>query len=128
MTVLLVTGFPDERTIYSEVLRAHGFDVRIADGPHDALKRAIQHPPDVVVTRILQPGHTINGVELLRRLKQHETTAHVPVVIITSLIEAEYRAAAIQAGCDAYLLLPVLPDKLALEIHRVLQRGQRGIA
>jgi two-component system, cell cycle response regulator len=113
--------------MYSEGLRAEGFDVRIADGPHHAHASAIQKPPDVVVTRILQPGRTIDGIDLLRRLKQHEATAHVPVLIITSLSQPQARAEAMAAGCDGYLLLPVVPETLAAEIRRVLQTRLQGI-
>jgi CheY-like chemotaxis protein len=41
------------------------------------------------------------------------------VVIITSMWQAEYRQAAIDAGCDDYLLLPVLPDELLSVVKRL---------
>jgi len=125
-TVLLVTLFDDERAIYSRYLRAQGFDVVIADGPEHALRLA--PAAHVVVTRILQPGKSMNGLELLRRLKRNPACSHIPVIIITSLMQPEYRAEALAAGCDGYLLLPVIPDRLVAEIRRVLATATRTVA
>jgi CheY-like chemotaxis protein len=124
--VLLVTLFEDERAIYSHCLRADGYDVILANGSEHALELA--PTANVVVTRILQPGQSINGIELLRRLKQDPTSNHVPVIVITSLMQAEYRAEAMAAGCDGYLLLPVIPDVLLSEIRRVLSLPERTVA
>ena len=121
-TVLLVTHFADERTIYAESLAGYGFHIRVADGADDAVAIAIAQHPDVIVMR-MQPGSTIDDGELLRRLKQADATACVPVIVITSLCESNVHTAALEAGCDAYLLLPVLPDVLAAQIRRVLPAG-----
>lgn len=125
-TVLLVTLFDDERAIYSAAFRAAGYDVVLADGPVHALQLA--PAADVVVTRILQPGQTMNGLELLRRLKHDPTFSHVPVIVITSLMQVEFRTEAMAAGCDSYLLLPVMPDVLVEEIRRVLSTAARTVA
>ena len=125
-TVLLVTLFEDERAIYSNCLRAEGFDVVLADGPEHALRLAAN--AHVIVTRILQPGQPMNGIELLRRLKRDPTSSHVPVIVITSLMQPEFRVAAMAAGCDGYLLLPVVPDVLLAEIRRVLSAAARTVA
>jgi DNA-binding response OmpR family regulator len=120
--LLLVTQFPDERAIYGDALRAEGFDVRIADGPDDALVSALREPPDMVVTRVPQPGSRVPHSDLLRRLKGESRTRAVPVVIITSLGQPEHRASAVVAGCDGYLLIPALPDTLVEEVRRILMR------
>ena len=87
-TVLLVTLFDDERSIYSHCLRAAGYEVLLADGPEHALTLA--PTADVVVTRILQPGQSMNGIELLRHVKHDPALSHVPVIVITSLMQAEF--------------------------------------
>lgn len=126
-TLLLVTQFPDERAIYGEVLRANGFAVRIAEGPDDAFRSAMREPPDVVVTRVPQPSQAPEGLDLLRRLKRDNATKSVPVVILTSLMQPEFRTQAVDAGCDGYLLIPALPDTLVDEVRRILlQRNGPG--
>jgi len=127
-TVLLVTLFDDERAIYSTYLRSCGFEVLTPDSPAHALAIAVEALPDVVVTRILQPGQSMNGLELLRRLKQHPLCSHIPVIIITSLMQPELRVEARESGSDGYLLLPTMPDALVAEIRRVVARATRSIA
>jgi two-component system cell cycle response regulator DivK len=126
--VLLVTPFDDERAIYGHCFRSEGYRVLIADGPEHALRLATEASPAVVVTRILQPGHSMNGIEMLRRLKRDPRTAHLPVIIITSLVQPELRVEAEAAGCDGYLLLPVVPDTLIGEVRRVLSSATRTVA
>ena len=123
-TILLVTEFPDERALYSESLRALGYVVRIAEGPDDAFAIVARERPDIVVTRILQPGYASDGLALLRALKAADATRDIPVLIITSLIQPEYREQAFDSGCDGYVLLPALPDQLATEIGRILAATQ----
>ena len=120
--LLLVTQYPDERAIYGEALRFDGFDVQFADGPEDAFARTLQEHPDVVVTRVPQAGAPGPDSDLLRRLRQAEPTRSIPVVILTSLMQPEHRANAMEEGCDGYLLIPALPDTLVKEVRRILTR------
>jgi CheY-like chemotaxis protein len=121
-TVLVITDVADERSIYTESLRAAGFSAEAADGPHEAFALATRQPPDIAVLRIPQRGRSLGGLALLHCLKQHEATSHIPVVVITSFMQADVRAAALAAGCDGYLLLPVIPDRLIEEVRRLLSR------
>jgi DNA-binding NarL/FixJ family response regulator len=50
------------------------------------------------------------------------------VIVITSLVQPEYRAEAMAGGCDGYLLLPVMPDVLLSEIRRVRSTVTRTVA
>ena len=99
-TVLLVTDVADERAIYTESLRAEGFSAQAADGPNEAFALATRQPPDIAVVRIPHPGRSLGGLALLHCLKQHETTSHIPVVVITSL-HAARRACARRSRRDA---------------------------
>jgi two-component system, cell cycle response regulator DivK len=117
-TLLLVTQFADERAIYGDALRRHGFDVRTVADSDEAFRMASADPPDVVVTRVPQRGRA----SLLARLKQGPATCAVPVVILTTLMQPRDREDAVEAGCDGYLLLPTLPETLISEIGRVFAR------
>jgi response regulator RpfG family c-di-GMP phosphodiesterase len=118
LRVLLIDPFLDESEMYAEYLRSAGFDVVVPPNPAVGLQLADQDPPDAVVTRLRQGDAALDGMEVLRRLKRNRTTRHVPVVIITTSINRSDAQAA--AGrCDAYLLLPVMPDELAAQIRRV---------
>jgi CheY-like chemotaxis protein len=115
--VLLVQPHDDTREMYAEFLRHHRFTpIAVADGAA-ALKEAGR--ADVIVTGILLPG-TMDGVELIARLRRAEGTKHTPVVVLTACTLRSDRERAEQAGCDAFLVKPCLPDDLLAEVRRVL--------
>ena len=74
-------------------------------------------PPAAILTRHVQRG-PVDGIELTRRVRAEQATRHVAVVVITTRIEAMYAAAAIDAGCDGFLLLPASPELVAYEVER----------
>jgi CheY-like chemotaxis protein len=101
-TVLLVTYNDDERQLYGDALEQAGFSVNRLSDPHEVLRLATSQPPAAIVTRILQPGYSMDGIELTRAIKSNPPTASVPVIVITSLLLPEHRVAAFAAGCDEY--------------------------
>ena len=111
----------DEQQLYGGALEDAGFGVVRLRDPSEALRMASAQPA-AVVTRILQPGHAINGIELTRAIKSDPATAMIPVIIITSLSQLEYREAAVAAGCDEYLLLPVLPTEVVAAVIRAVNQ------
>jgi DNA-binding response OmpR family regulator len=121
--VRLATPYSDEQAISGESLRADGFDVRVAPNVDDAVRQLLGEPVDVVVVRMPQPGGPTAHLDLLTRLREQNRTKSVPIVILTSMMEPDNRAAAINVGCDGYLLLPALPDALAREVRRVTHQG-----
>lgn len=121
-SVLLVTCLPDERAIYGDALRAAGFAVQICAEPLHAFSEATLSAPDAVITHLVQPGFLIDGIELTRRLREHDRTRNTGVIVLTARIEPQYRAAALAMSCDAYLLLPCLPDDLIAEVKRVMAK------
>jgi CheY-like chemotaxis protein len=115
--VLLVEPHDDTREMYAEFFRHHRFTpVAVGDG-EAALKEASR--ADVVVTGICLPG-TIDGVELIARLRRAKHTKHTPIVVLTASTLRSERERAKQAGCDGFLLKPCLPDDLLTEIRRVI--------
>lgn len=118
--IVVLDYVDDERAMYAEALRAAGFIVETFDDPIRALERVNAVVPGAVVTRIMQPGSTIDGLEFARRLKADDRTQAVPLIVVTSRIEPEFRSRGSEAGCDAYLLLPCLPDRLIAVVERLL--------
>jgi CheY-like chemotaxis protein len=120
--VILLTYNADEREMYGDALDHAGFRVFRVSDPSEALRLANEEAPAVLITRILQPGYAMDGIELTRKVKSSPTTASIPVVITTSLLPSEHREPAYAAGCDEYLLLPVLPDELVSVVSRLAKR------
>jgi two-component system alkaline phosphatase synthesis response regulator PhoP len=68
--------------VLSLKLRNSGFDVSTAVDGEDALRQAIENPPDLMITDIQMPY--MNGIELCNALLKNKTTSHIPVVVITA--------------------------------------------
>lgn len=63
-----------------------------------------------------------DGREAMRRLKANKNTPHIPIIAITGRVDGGSGAAAIDAGCDAFVLKPCLPDHLLREIRALVGR------
>lgn len=117
--VLLVEDDRDGRRLYAEWLTQAGFKVDQAHNGLQALERALEAVPDVVITDLNIPG--IDGYELTRRLKQDPRTRSVPVLAVTGYAAfAADPARAQRAGCDAVLEKPCSPEDLEAAVRHLI--------
>lgn len=123
--VLLVDDYPDAREMYSEYLQFSGFDVVEAANGMEALQRAVDEAPDIILMDLSLP--VMDGWEATRRLKADARTAEIPVVALTGHALAGISEGAKQAGCDAFVTKPCLPEDLVREIRRVLDQPSSRI-
>lgn len=121
LLVLVVDDDRDCREMYARFLRMAGFEVAEAHNGNQALSKALEQPPALVVTDLALPG--IDGYQLARKLRHEAPTEHLPIIAITGHDGfREDTARAVSAGCDAVLIKPCLPDRLLEEIDRLLAR------
>ncbi|HEU4939859.1 MAG TPA: response regulator [Vicinamibacterales bacterium] len=122
--VLLVEDDLDGRRMYADWLSEAGFRVDQAHNGFQALERAFDSRPDVVVTDLNIPG--IDGFELTRRLKQDARTRDVPVLAVTGYAAfASNPERARRAGCDAVLAKPCSPEDLEAAIRGLIRERSR---
>jgi CheY-like chemotaxis protein len=116
--VLIVDDFEDNREMYAQYLRFHGYEIAEADNGQEALKQAAALHPDVIVMDLSLPG--MDGWEATRRLKQEPLTRDIPVIALTghALTGSEHTAR--EAGCDTFLTKPCAPAVLGQEIRKML--------
>jgi two-component system, cell cycle response regulator DivK len=115
--VLLVEANSDAREMYTEFLSQQGFVPIPMASAADALDVAPQ--ADIIVTGMVFPGE-MDGAQLVAQLKADERTRMIPVVVLTAYASTTHRQLAENAGCDAFLTKPLLPDELARELGRIL--------
>src|SRR5438552_926099 len=118
--VLLVDDYSDAREMYSEYLEFCGFEVVEASNGMEALERAAEAAPDIILMDLSLP--VMDGWEATRRLKADKRTASIPVVALTGHALAGISEGARNAGCDAFVTKPCLPEDLVKEIRKVLDR------
>ena len=116
--VLLVDDYSDAREMYTEYLEFMGYEVLQAQNGVEALERAIDSSPDIILMDLSLP--IVDGWEATRRLKADKRTQSIPVVALTGHALAGISEGAREAGCDAFVTKPCLPEDLVKEIRRIL--------
>jgi two-component system, cell cycle response regulator DivK len=116
--VLLVDDYPDAREMYTEYLEFSGYEVIGAGNGLEALQRAVDESPDIILMDLSLP--VMDGWEATRRLKADQRTASIPVVALTGHALAGISEGAKKAGCDAFVTKPCLPEDLVREIKKIL--------
>jgi CheY-like chemotaxis protein len=120
--VLVVDDFQDNREMFAEYLAFSGFRVAEAATGREALDRAFELLPDLILMDLSLPE--IDGWKATRFLKSDPRTKQIPIVALTGHALAGHSREARDAGCDSFLTKPCLPDALVAEIRRVLALGR----
>jgi CheY-like chemotaxis protein len=120
--VLVVEDYQDAREMYAAYLQFSGFEVAEAGNGVEAVEKAIELLPDIVLMDLALPR--MDGWEATRRLKADPRTKHIPVVALTGHALAGHAEGAREAGCDSFVTKPCLPDALVAEIRRLLDRPE----
>jgi two-component system, cell cycle response regulator DivK len=118
--VLVVDDFDDARELYCACLEQAGYLTAEARNGAEAIDRAIELRPDVVLLDLAMP--VLDGVEAARRLKADERTRDSRLLALTGYAVARYADAARAAGCERVLVKPVLPSDLVTAIGEILGR------
>jgi CheY-like chemotaxis protein len=116
--ILVVDDFLDNRQMYAEYLAFSGLRVEEAENGHEALEKAFALLPDLIVMDLSLPG--IDGWEATRRLKADPRTKRIPVIALTGHALAGHSKGAMDAGCDAFITKPCLPERLLEEVRKTL--------
>jgi CheY-like chemotaxis protein len=125
--VLLVDDYQDAREMYAEYLVFSGFQVAEARNGEEAVEKALALRPSIILMDLSLP--VMDGWEATRRLKGDARTRAIPVVALTGHALDKHSREAEDAGCDAYVTKPCMPDKLVAEVRRVLAaQGQPAAA
>jgi DNA-binding response OmpR family regulator len=118
--VLVVDDDDLLRRLLRHRLEARGFEVEEAEDGKQALARLEGGPtlPDVLVLDAMMPS--VDGFEVLRRLRAEAATARLPVVMLTARREEADVLSGLRLGADDYLVKPFMPEELVLRIRRLV--------
>ena len=100
------------------ILEDDGYEVRSAADGAEAIALARALTPDLVITDVEMPG--VDGYGVCKALKSDPATAHVPVLICSTLGEAADLERGFDAGADDYLVKPVLPEELSTRVRALV--------
>lgn len=103
--VLVVDDLEPNVKLLEAKLRAEYFDVLGAYSGKEAVERALNDQPDIILLDVMMPG--MDGFEACRIIKQCPQTGHIPIVMVTALDQQADRVAGLKAGADDFLTKPV---------------------
>ena len=116
--VLVAEDSPTQAELLREVLVEAGFTVTVAGNGVEALQAARQQRPAVIVTDVMMPD--MDGYALCRAVKDDALLHDVPVMIVTSLRDADDIVRALESGADNFIRKPFDPDALVARIDFLL--------
>ena len=110
----------DERDIADFIARGlilKGYEVDAAHDGEEALARARERRPDLVVLDLMLPG--VDGIEVCRRLR---AAGDVPIIILTARDSVADKVRGLDAGADDYVTKPFVFDELLARVRAALRR------
>lgn len=117
--VLAVEDHEDSLLLISYALDSLGCKFICQKDSSATVLVAKEYQPDLIMLDILLP--TLNGLEVVRQLKQEPLTKHIPVIAVTALATRENHQAIMGAGFDEYLCKPYMIEELEAVIHKMLR-------
>ena len=124
--ILIVDDNSDHRLILTyQLARIGTFEIRQADDGQQGLVALAAAPPDLIFMNLGLP--TLDGWEAIRRIRALAAPlGQVPIIVFTAYAGRQEEQRARQAGCDAYLVKPVMDQGLLHQtVTTFLARGQR---
>ena len=116
--VLVADDEPRITKLVSIALGEEGFRVVTANGGEEALLKAEEVRPDIVLLDIVMPD--LDGIEVMRQLRERRPVA---VILLTAKGSTADKAKGLDLGADDYIAKPFHPDELAARVRAVLRRS-----
>lgn len=118
--ILLVEDEAPIRDMLKFVLEQSGYETIEAEDFNVALERIVEPYPDLILLDWMLPGGS--GVQFAKKLKQHEYTRDIPIIMLTARGEEEDKVRGLEAGADDYVTKPFSPKELIARVKAVIRR------
>lgn len=100
------------------VLAREGYELVTASDGEEALARAGENRPDLILLDLLMPR--MSGLETCRRLREDAQTRSVPIIMLSTRADEEQVAAAYHSGCNDYITKPIDAALLLAKVKQAL--------
>jgi len=118
--ILVVDDEQDILELIRHSLNKEGFEVHIAMNGQQAIDKAKQIIPDLILMDVMMP--IMDGMEACRQLKEDPTTKNISIVFLTARSEEFAELAGFEAGADDYVAKPIRSRVLLSRIKALLRR------
>ncbi len=116
--ILVVEDQEDNRAIMRDLLQSVGYDLVEAVNGEEALAKAVEHMPDLILMDIQLP--VVDGYEATRRIKAEPALHGIPVIAVTSHALSGDEEKTRDAGCDDYVTKPFSTRDLLAKVRAYL--------
>lgn len=133
--VLIVDDEPFNLDLLEQELAEEGYAIERANDGEEALKKVVSFLPDVILLDYMMPK--MNGIEVVKRLKQDGRYKGIPVILLTAKASQEDKVKGLNAGADDYITKPFESFELLArvrsmlrikEMHDALEEWNRSLA
>jgi len=112
--ILIVDDSATERHALNDMLTKAGYDVVTSDNGEDAIVKARQVKPDLILMDVVMPG--LNGFQATRAISRDPQTKSIPVIMCTSKSQETDKIWGLRQGARDYVVKPVDRDALLAKI------------
>ena len=120
--ILIVDDSPTETFKITEILNKNGHQVISASGGEEGVAIAKKELPDLILMDVVMPG--INGFQATRQITKNPSTAHIPVVIVTTKDQETDRMWGMRQGASSFLTKPLNEKALVQAVNTALAAGK----
>ena len=121
-TVLIVEDSARNMKLVRDILQHLGHATLEATTGADAVRLALQQPPDLILMDVHLPD--LDGTEALRRLRAHRALDATPVVAVSASVMPEQHQAVVQSGFDAFISKPIELKQFRETVRHFLTHGR----
>src|SRR5258706_15719913 len=121
--ILVVEDDPDIAELVERYLSKAGLSTVRATSGRAALEAIALKAPDLLVLDLMLPP--LDGLEICRRVRAHDKTANIPIIMLTARAEESERIVGLELGADDYLAKPFSPNELVARVRALLRRANR---
>ena len=121
-TILIVEDDEKNMKLARDILLHRGHAILEATNGEDGVRLAVQHCPDLILMDIQLPG--MDGIEALRRIRQHAALDAVPVLSVSASVMPEDQHQIISSGFEASLGKPISIKPFIATVERFLKTGR----
>jgi len=122
--ILIVDDDVDALRLVGIMLEHEGFQIIAAASGQQAIDKAIEEKPDLIILDVMMPG--IDGYQVAMQLRKHPDTLAIPILMFTAKTAVNDKVAGFQAGADDYLTKPIHRAELVTRVQALIQRKKRA--
>ena len=119
--VLIVEDEPPQAELLKYNLEREGFRTALAGDGEEALLLAEEEAPDLVILDWMLP--LLSGIEVCRQLRRKNSSAKLPIIMLTARGVESDRIRGLDSGADDYLVKPFSPNELMARVRAVMRRS-----